>query len=77
MFRPALSLTGILTIFLLLPYLSNAQQVEAPVYRDGDWWRVKVDVVRPSDVSVAGLVLERFPEYIVKFESNQPKVFGI
>jgi hypothetical protein len=73
----ALGLTGILTLFLLLPYSSNAQQAEAPVYRDGDWWRVKVDVVRPAGVSVSGPILERFPEYIVKFESNKPKVFGV
>jgi len=38
---------------------------------------VKVDVVRPAGVSVSGPVLERFPEYIVKFESNKPKVFGV
>ena len=46
MFRPALSLIAILT-FHLAPYLSNAQQAEAPVYKHGDWWRVKVDVIRP------------------------------
>jgi hypothetical protein len=76
MLRPALSLIAILTL-LLAPHPSNAQQAEAPVYKDGDWWRVKVDVVRPPGVSVSGPVLERFPEYIVKFESNQPRVFGV
>jgi hypothetical protein len=76
MFRPALSLIAILT-FHSAPYLSNAQQAEAPVYKHGDWWRVKVDVARPAGVSVSGPVLERFPEYIVKFESNKPKVFGV
>jgi len=76
MLRPALSLIAILTL-LLAPHPSNAQQAEAPVYEDGDWWRVKVDVVRPPGVSVSGPVLERFPEYIVKFESNQPRVFGV
>ena len=76
MFRPALCLIRILTFFLV-PYSSQAQQAEAPVYKDGDWWRVKVDVVRPPGVSVAGEFLERFPEYIVRFESNQPKVFGV
>jgi hypothetical protein len=75
MFRPAPSLIAILT-FHLAPYLSNAQQAEAP-YKHGDWWRVKVDVARPAGVSVSGPVLERFPEYIVKFESNKPKVFGV
>jgi hypothetical protein len=38
---------------------------------------VKVDVVRPAGVSVSGPVLERFPEYILKFESNKPKVFSV
>jgi hypothetical protein len=76
MFRPALGLIGVL-IFLLVPYSSHAQQAEAPVYKDGDWWRVKVDVVRPTGVSVSAPALERFPEYIVKFESNKPKVLGV
>jgi len=38
---------------------------------------VKVDVVCPAGVSVSGPVLERFPEYIVKFESNKPGVFDV
>lgn len=76
MFRPALSLIAILT-FHLAPYLSNGQQAEAPVYKHGDWWRVKVDVIRPPGVSVAGVQLERFAEYIVRFESGGPKVLGV
>ena len=76
MFRSAFGLIGLL-IVLLQPYSSHAQQVEAPVYKDGDWWRVKVDMLRPTEVSVAGPVLESFPEYIVRFESNKPKVFGV
>ena len=63
MFRPALGLIGILT-FLLVPYSSHAQQAEAPVYKDGDWWRVKVDVVRPAGVSVSG------PQYWDAFQST-------
>ena len=60
-----------------MPYSSHAQQAEAPIYKDGDWWRVKLDVVRPTGVSVAGGVLERFPEYIAKFESNRFTVLGV
>jgi hypothetical protein len=77
MFKFAAGLLGILTLLLLLSYSSHAQQAEAPVYKDGDWWRVKVDVVRPPGVSVAGPQLGRLPEYIVKFESGKPKVIGI
>jgi hypothetical protein len=76
MFRPALSLIAILTL-LLAPYSSSAQQAEAPVYKDGDWWRVKVEVARPPGVSIEGPQLGRWPEYIVKFESGKPKVIGI
>jgi hypothetical protein len=76
MLRSAVGLMGFLAL-LFVAYSSNAQQAEAPVYKDGDWWRVKVDMIRPPGVSVAGEVLERFPEYIVKFESNQPKVLGV
>jgi hypothetical protein len=37
---------------------------------------VKVDVIRPPGVSVAGVQLERFAEY-VRFESGGPKVLGV
>jgi hypothetical protein len=76
MFRPAIGLIEILTL-LLLAYSSHAQQAEAPVYKDGDWWRVKVEVIRPPGVSVAGIQLESFAEYIVRFEAGKPKVLGV
>ena len=76
MFRRLIGLVGILTT-LCLPYSSNAQQAEAPIYKEGDWWRTRVDVVRPTGVSVAGPQLGGFPEYIVKFESGQAKVIGV
>jgi hypothetical protein len=77
MFRFTLGLIRILVI-LLLSYSSYAQEVEAPVYRDGDWWRVKVEVARPAGVSVGGpQALESFPEYVVKIETGKPKVFGV
>jgi hypothetical protein len=76
MFRPAIGLIEILTL-LLLAYSSHAQQAEAPVYKDGDWWRVKVEVIRPPGVSVAGIQLESFAEYIVRLEAGKPKVLGV
>jgi hypothetical protein len=76
MFRPALGLIGLL-IVLLQPYSSRAQQAEAPIYKDGDWWRVRVDVIRPPGVSVAGQQVGRFPEYILQFESGGLKVIGV
>ncbi len=59
------------------PYSSGAQQADAPVYRDGDWWRIKIDTVRPTGTSISGPQFGGFPEYIVRFESGNPKVLGI
>jgi hypothetical protein len=53
MFGSTIALLGSV-ILLLIAFSSHAQQAEAPVYKDGDWWRVKVDVVRPPGVSIAG-----------------------
>jgi len=70
------ALLGIMAI-LSIPYSSSAQQADAPVYRDGDWWRVKIDTVRPTGVAISGPQFGGFPEYIVRFESGNPKVFGV
>lgn len=70
------ALLGIMA-FLVAPCSSRAQQAEAPVYRDGDWWRIKVDTVRPTGISISGPQFGGFPEYIVRFESGNPKVFGV
>jgi len=76
MYKYTVALLGLMAI-LSAPYSSSAQQVEAPVYRDGDWWRIKVDTVRPTGVSISGPQFGGFPEYIVKIESGNAKVFGM
>ena len=70
------ALLGIIMI-LAHPYSSGAQQTDAPVYRDGDWWRIKIATARPTGTSIGGPQFGGFPEYIVRFESGNPKVFGI
>jgi hypothetical protein len=57
--------------------VSFAQQAEAPIYRDGDWWRVKVQVKRPTGVAVGGPQLGGFPEYLVRIDSGTHRVFGV
>ena len=47
MSRFAAVLAGLLSCFLA-PLISFAQQADAPVYQEGDWWRVKVEVARPD-----------------------------
>lgn len=76
MYKYTVALLGLMAI-LSAPYSSTAQQAEAPLYRDGDWWRIKVDTVRPTGVSVSGPQFGGFPEYIVKIESGNAKVFGM
>jgi len=76
MYKYAVALLGIMSI-LLAPYSSNAQQADAPVYRDGDWWRIKLEVTRPTGVSVGGPQLGGFPEYRVQINSGKATVIGI
>jgi hypothetical protein len=76
MYKFTVALLGIMMI-LSAPGSSSAQLADAPVYRDGDWWRIKIDTVRPTGVSISGPQFGGFPEYIVRFESGNPKVFGI
>ena len=71
-----LALPLVLTL-LVVASPSNAQEAEAPVYRDRDWWRVKVDLKRPPGVSISGRAPENFPEYIVQFEANNPIIRGV
>lgn len=65
------------SLMFIMPYLLHGQQVEAPAYKDGDWWRVKVEVARPAGVAVAGSQLGGFPQYLVRVDGGKFKVFGI
>jgi len=76
MYKFTVALLGIM-MNLVASGSSSAQQADAPVYRDGDWWRIKIDTVRPTGTSISGPQFGGFPEYIVRFESGNPKVFGI
>lgn len=75
--RVGFILLTIVSLVCLLPYLSYGQQAVAPVYKDGDWWRVRVEAKRPVGVSVEGPQLGGFPEYLVRAEKGAFKVFGI
>jgi hypothetical protein len=76
MSRLAAVLAGFISCFLA-PLPSLAQQAEAPVYKEGDWWRVKIEVARPEGVSVAGAQLGGFPEYRVQIDWGKERVFGL
>src|SRR3989304_7257175 len=71
--------TLLLTVWLvcLLPYALYGQQAEAPVYKDGDWWRLKVENVFKAGVPRSGRCNELYPEYLVKIDQGKPKVFSV
>lgn len=70
--------TLIVVACLFVPMqISYGQQADAPVYKDGDWWRVKVEVSYPGGISRAGRCEERYSEYTVKIEHGKPKVYGV
>jgi hypothetical protein len=58
------------------PYASHGQQVEAPAYKDGEWWRIKSEMTRAQS-SVSGVCSEAYPEYLVRIDGGKPNVFGM
>lgn len=70
--------TLIPALCLIVPLqVSYGQLSEAPVYKDGDWWRVKVETVFKPGVSRSGRCDESYPEYLVKIDQGKPKVFSV
>ena len=74
LYRRALLVTGIW--FVLFPAISYGQSAEAPVYKDGDWWRIKQEVTRVG-FDVSGPCSEAYPEYVVRIAGRKPNVFGL
>jgi len=52
------------------------QQVEAPVYKDGDWWRVRVEVTHAGSFQRPGLCEEMYGEYLVRIEDGMPQTYA-
>jgi hypothetical protein len=57
--------------------MSFSQQIAAPVYKEGDWWRIKVEVRYGTGISKSGYCEEAYSEYMVKVDQDQKKVYGI
>ncbi len=66
-------------IVLLLVAASGQgqEQATAPVYKDGDWWKVKVEVAYYPGWPREFRCDESYPEYMVKIEQGKPKVYGV
>jgi len=69
------ALMGVLCVLVPLQ-ISYGQQAEAPVYKDGDLWRVKVEVVHKG-YTRSGQCDEMYPEYLVRWEQGKPKVYRV
>lgn len=57
--------------------ISFSQQVEAPVYKNGDWWKIKVELRYGAGISKSGYCDEAYSEYMVKVDRDQKKVYGV
>ncbi len=71
----ATRLTGAMLI-VFLPYSAYGQQAEAPMYKDGDWWKVKVELAYLEGSSAENCD-EFYSEYLVKIQGGTPKIYGI
>lgn len=68
-------ITGL--FFLACNCFSFAQETQMPRYQDGEWWKLKVEVVRQQAVSRSGACHEQYSDYLVKIEGTRPVVYGI
>ena len=66
-------ITGAVSTVLYFTPL-HAQEAQAPAYKDGDWWKIKVQVSYQQGVSRSGRCQDS-PEFLVKIEQGQPKVY--
>lgn len=57
--------------------LGSGPVANEPVYRDGDWWKVKFVFKRLGSMSSSGNCQDWYSDFIVKIEGGEPKVYGI
>lgn len=66
-----------LASLLLLTAVSFAQQAETPVYKNGDWWKIKINVQMSAGISNAGVCDGAYSAYLVKVEAGKKRVYGL
>lgn len=65
-----------LCLFIYPWSLAFGQRAEAPVYNDGDSWRVRHEMTRVG-FDVSGTCQQLYPEYLVRIEGGRANVFGV
>ena len=67
-------LIAALCLFIPLQDLYG-QQANAPSFKDGEWWKVKVAFTRREGESVSDCQ-DRYAQYLIKFDQGKFKVHG-
>jgi len=60
----------------IYPSISHGQRAEAPVYKNGAWWRIKHEVTRVG-FDVSGTCQQAYPENIIRIDNGKASVFGL
>jgi hypothetical protein len=58
-------------------FYAFAQEANAPTYKDGDWWKVRLEVSYSFGLSRSGRCDANFAEYMVKIDQDKPKVYDV
>ena len=61
-------------LILCLPGLAYSQEAKAPVYKDGEWWKVRIE--RKKEPTITRCFTE-YSTYLVKIQNGKPKVFSV
>lgn len=62
---------------LVCSHASYGQQAEAPMYKDGEWWRIRQELTRGGGAEASGVCSEVYPEYLVRIQAGKRNVIGI
>jgi hypothetical protein len=66
----------LISFLLIYPSSSYGQRTEAPVYKDGDSWRIRLEVTRIG-FDVSGTCAQAYSEYLVRKDGGKTTVFGV
>ena len=64
----------VVLVALFVPWLAYSQEAKAPVYKDGDWWKIKYKVTHGS---VPRYCIFKYSEYVVKIVKGKAKVYRV
>lgn len=68
------SLVAVFWFTVTLPFSSYGQEISAPVFKDGDWWKVKRETSLEG-ISRSGACQDMYDQYVVKIREGGTHVF--